>query len=88
MPFVRPVTVIGLEAPVAVMPPGLEVTVYEVIALPPFDEGAVKLTVACALPATAVTAVGAPGGPVGVTLFEGADAAPVPAAFVAVTVNV
>ena len=46
MPFVRPVTVIGVNAPVAVMPPGLEVAVYEAIALPPFDVGAVKLTVA------------------------------------------
>ena len=32
------------------------------IALPPLEAGAVQETVACALPATAVTPVGAPGG--------------------------
>jgi hypothetical protein len=32
-----------------------------VIGEAPFDAGGVQLTVACALPATAVTAVGAPG---------------------------
>lgn len=39
-------------------------------------------------PAVAVTAPGALGGPVGVTAFDGADGALVPAEFVAVTVNV
>ena len=91
MPFVSPVTVIGLEAPVAVMPPGLEVAVYDVIALPPSETGAVKLISACALPAVAVPIVGAPGtvaGPAGVTLLDVPDAGPVPTTFVAVTVNV
>ena len=90
MPFVSPVTAIGLAVPVPVLPPVLEVTVYNVIALPPFDAGAVKLTVACALPGVAVPIVGAPGTVVaaGVTLLEAADAAPVPIAFVAFTVNV
>jgi hypothetical protein len=88
VPFVSPVTVIGLDAPVAVMLPGLEVTVYEVIGLPPFEAGGVKLTVACWLPAVAVTAVGAPGTVAGVTLFDAADAGPVPIALVAVTVKV
>jgi hypothetical protein len=59
-----------------------------VIALPPFEAGAVKLTVAWALPATAVTPVGAPGTVAGVTLLDTADAGPVPIALVAVTVNV
>jgi hypothetical protein len=61
-----------------------------VIAEPPVA-GALNVTVACALPAVAVTPVGAPGavtGASGVTLFEGADAGPVPTAFVAVTVKV
>jgi hypothetical protein len=40
------------------------------------------------LPGTAVTPVGAPGTVIGVTLFDGADAGPVPAVLVAVTVNV
>jgi hypothetical protein len=40
------------------------------------------------LPATDDTPVGGPGTVAGVTGLEAADAAPVPAAFVAVTVNV
>ena len=54
-------TTIGLPAPVAVFPSGDEVTVYEVIAAPPSDDGGVKLTLACPSPAVAVTAVGCPG---------------------------
>ena len=84
----RPVTVIEVPAPVAVMPPGLDVTVYEVMGLPPFEAGGVKVTVACAFPAVAVTPVGAPGTVAGVTLFEGLDGGPVPSALVAVTVKV
>jgi len=57
-------------------------------ALPPFAVGGVKLTTACALPAIADTAVGAPGTVAGVTEFEGDDAGPVPIALVAVTVKV
>jgi hypothetical protein len=49
---------------------------------------AVHDTLAEALPRVAVTEVGAPGTLPGVTLLEGADARPVPIAFVAVTVNV
>jgi hypothetical protein len=86
--LVSPVTVIGLAVPWAVMLPGLDVTVYPVMALPPFEAGAVKLTVVCALPAVAVTFVGAPGTAAGLTWFEGLDAAPVPTELVAVTVNV
>ena len=91
MPLVSPLTVSGLALPVAVFPPGFDVTLYEVIALPPLDAGAVKLTLACALPAVAVTPVGAPGtvaGALGVTALEAADAAPVPTALIACTVNV
>ena len=54
---------------------------------PPLLAGAVKLTVALPLPAVALTVVGASGTPEGVTMLEGADAAPVPAALVAVTVQ-
>ena len=53
--------------------------------------GATKVTVACALPAVALAPVGAPGtvkAGLGVTLLEAAEGAPVPTAFVAVTVNV
>jgi hypothetical protein len=59
-----------------------------VIAEPPFDAGAVKVTLACALPAVAVPMVAAPGTVAGVTEFEAAEAAPVPVVFVAVTVKV
>ena len=65
------------------------------IALPPSNVGALKLTVAVVLPAAALKFVGAPGFVIaaGVTLFDTADAGPVPVptgpgAFVAVTVNV
>lgn len=56
-----PVTVIGLETPLFVIPPGLEVMVYSVMGDPPFDTGATNETDACAFPAVAVTSPGAPG---------------------------
>ena len=98
--MVRPVTVAVVGTTVlpsgavtvtvtgAVTPAALDVTVYELMALPPFDAGAVQDTVAWALPAVAVTAVGAPGTVAGVTLLDASDAALVPTAFVAVTVKV
>ena len=46
MPFVNPVTVIGLDAPVAVAPPGFEVAMYCAIVAPPLEEGAVNVTLA------------------------------------------
>jgi hypothetical protein len=58
------------------------------MAAPPLDAGAVQLTVAWALPALALTLVGAPGGAAGVTLLEAEEVAPVPTALVAVTVKV
>jgi hypothetical protein len=50
--------------------------------------GAVHVTVALASPAEATTPVGAAGTAPGVTAAEAAEAAPTPALFVAVTVNV
>jgi hypothetical protein len=44
--LVSPVTVIGLPEPVAIIPPGLEVTVYPVIVEPPLLAGAVNVTAA------------------------------------------
>jgi hypothetical protein len=44
--------------------------------------------VAFVLPATAVTLVGAPGAPVGVTAFDALDETPVPTVLVAVTLKV
>jgi hypothetical protein len=78
----------GLDAPEPVRLPGLEVTVYPVIVKPPLLAGALKLTVALALPPLALPIVGAPGTPAGVTEFEAAEAALTPAPLVAVTVQV
>jgi hypothetical protein len=61
VPFDKPVTVNGLEPPDAVNPPGLDVTVKLVIAEPPLLAGALNDTVACELPALALTPVGASG---------------------------
>ena len=61
------------------------------MALPPSLAGAVQETVAEALPAVAVTAVGAPGtvaGATGVTLLDASEGELLPTAFVAMTVNV
>lgn len=58
------------------------------IAFPPLEVGAVKLTEACPFPAATVPIVGAPGTVAGVTLLEADDAGPVPAILVAVTVKV
>jgi hypothetical protein len=95
VPFVRPVTVVDVPGglPVSVtavcaVGPANGVTVYLVIELPPLFDGAVQLTVADWFPAVAVTPVGAPGKFVGVTLFDGDEAALVPLALVAVTANV
>jgi hypothetical protein len=91
--LVRPWTVAILVDPstLADNPPGEDVTVYPVMALPPSDEGAVQLSEAEALPATATMFVGAPGtaaGGSGVTALDGADAELGPTAFVATTVKV
>lgn len=91
MPLVRPVTVMGLTEPVAVKPPGLDVTVYCSMGAPPSETGGVNETIACPSPADAVTLVGAPGAVTaacGVTLADAAEAELVPALFVAVTVKV
>jgi len=63
VPFVRPVTVadVAVAPAVAVRPPGLDATVYPVMALPPSYPGAVHDTSACVSPATAVTPVGGSG---------------------------
>ena len=54
---------------------------------PPSSAGGVQLIVAVPSPGVAVTSVGAPGTPDGVTV-TGADAGPSPSAFVATTVTV
>ena len=55
---------------------------------PPFDDGAVNDTVACPLPRTAVTPVGAPGTVAGTIELLVDEGELVPTALVAVTVNV
>ena len=80
--------VIGDEPPVALNPPVLEVTVYPVIAEPPFETGAVNVIVACPFPDVAEPMVGAPGTVAGVTEFEADEGVLVPMLLVAVTVNV
>jgi hypothetical protein len=52
------------------------------------DEDPVKLTIARALPLTALTLVGASGTVAGVTEFEADEAKELPTAFVATTVKV
>ena len=91
VPLVRPVTAAVVVAPlgvVAVTPPGDDVTVYDVIALPPLLAGAAHETLAWVLPAVAVTPVGALGTVDGVTAVDGLDAGPVPLALAALTVKV
>jgi hypothetical protein len=88
VPFVNPVTFMGEVAPVAVKLPGLDVTVYIVIALPPSLAGATNATLAEVFPAVATTPVGAPGTVAGVTADEAADATELPTAVVAITVKV
>ena len=65
VPLVRPVTVAvrAVPATLAVTPPGVDVTVYPVIGVPPSLAGAVHDTVAAAFPAAAFTPVDAPGTP-------------------------
>lgn len=60
VPLVRPGTTMGLEAPVAVIPLGADVTVKLVIGAPPLKAGAVNDTLARAFPAVATPMVGAP----------------------------
>ena len=77
-----------MEDVVQVLLPGDDVTVYEEIAAPPLEAEARQETVAEALPDAPVTLSGADGTFARVTDAEALELAEVPAAFVAVTVNV
>ena len=85
--LVKPVTTSGLDEPVDVNPPGLDVTVYPVMLEPPvaFAENA---TDACAFPAVADVMLGACGTVVEVTEDDADDPEDVPKLLVAVTVYV
>jgi len=86
VPFARPVTEQLSPDVVHVKPPGDDVAVYDETG-EPFPFAADHASVALPLPATALVRVGAVGTAAGVA--ESAfDAAPVPIAFVAVTVKV
>ena len=78
----------GELAPVAVILSGEDVTVYPVMAPPPLEAGAVKATLAWALPAVATGLVGAPGTVCGVTATDAAEATEFPTALIATTVKV
>jgi hypothetical protein len=77
VPFVRPVTTSGLDEPVAVIFPGLDVIVYPVMLEPPvaFAENA---TDACAFPPVTDVMLGACGTVVAVTALDAELAADVP----------
>ncbi len=55
---------------------------------PPFEVGAVQVSVAEALPAVADAPEGAPANVAGVTTFEAGELEPVPTPFAALTVKV
>jgi len=88
MPFVKLGTVQLVVEVVHENEPGEDVTVYPVIAEPPVLDGADHETVTEESPNTPDTPVGAPGTVAGTTDADAEDAEPVPALFVAVTVNV
>ena len=86
--MVNPVTIPLVVVVVAVIPPGVDVIVYLVIAVPPLLAGAVKLTVTCALPATVVTFVGGFGTVLGMTEEDELEGVLLPLVLVAITVKV
>ena len=73
---------------VAVLPSGIDVIVYLVIADPPLLAGAVKLMVAWELPATTFTIVGGFGTVLGMTEEDAVEGVLLPLALVANTVKV
>ena len=61
VPLASPATHTGELRPTPVAPPGLAVTVYDVIALPPLSRGGTNVTLAALEPAVAPTPVGGSG---------------------------
>jgi len=74
VPFERPVTVQLVVDVVQVNEPGVDVTVYPVVGLPPVEEGAIHDTAASAFPDTADTDLGTPGVVAGTTTPDAPDA--------------
>lgn len=69
------------------VPEGLPVTVYETIVSLGSMIGAVQETVTCVEAGRAFTEVGDGGVVPGIEMLDGSDSTPVPASFVAATVN-
>ena len=90
VPFVSPDTVIGEAVPVAVSPPGEEVTVYVALIAPPRLVEGVNLTDASPLLPLAITLVGVLGATAvtGIMALDGELSNPDPIELVALTVNV
>ena len=91
LPFVRPVTTIGLVVPVCEPNVPLSVDVHSAVKLvisEPLSAPAVNVTLALALPRVAVPMVGASGTVSGTTAFDAAESGPVPTPLVAFTVHV
>lgn len=89
VPLDNPATVAEVTEPTSCTPPPGDITIrYPVITDPPSEAGAVHETVAEPFSADAVTETGTPGTVRGVTGADAALAPPVPAAFLAATVNV
>jgi len=86
-PLVRPVTVHEVEDVLQVNAPGLEVTVYEVTSLEPFDAGAAHETEADVFPNTPTTFKGGPGTLAMARGVDGVEDGLEPAIFLATTVN-
>jgi len=74
VPFVRPGTVQLVVDVVQMNEPGVDVTVYPVVALPPLEAGATHDTAARAFPDTADTDLGTPGVVAGTTTPDASDA--------------
>jgi hypothetical protein len=87
MPFVSPGTIIGELNPDIIILPGLATTMYIKIGVPPSSVGGVKVILACSLPATATTFVGAFGPLAGTTQLETSEGILDPIAFTAVMVK-
>ena len=83
-----PLTAHEVVEVVQLRPPGDEITVYDVTAEPPSDDGADHETTTDPALLTPTTPVGEPGSVAGTTADEAEEAEPAPALFVAATVNV
>ena len=87
VPLVRPLTTIGEDEPVLAIEPGVDIARYCVIAEPPSDDGAEKVTDALVFPGVAVPTTGALG-TTAFAVYVSADGLLRPTPFVMVSVIV